>query len=86
MDTYRLGYVKEESFEQMHIKRQALRFVEASMEHAQECKSCSYYQLCRGGCKRHREMAEEDPNYFCKAYSMFFERALERMIRLSRYY
>ena len=42
------------------------------------CKSCEYYMLCKGGCKRERRDVEK-----CKAYKTFFRFALPYLKNMS---
>ncbi len=53
-------------------------FIEESFVIHPHCKSCKYYILCRGGCKRDR-INGFSQNKYCKAYYGFFEYAGERM-------
>ncbi|MDE6924942.1 MAG: SPASM domain-containing protein, partial [Acetatifactor sp.] len=49
--------------------------------HTEKCRSCPYFTICRGGCRRHREQPGTEPgeNYFCQSYKMFFDACLPRM-------
>ena len=59
-----------------------LRFMEESLENKEECRTCEYGYLCRGGCRRNRQLDETGRlglNYFCPSYKMLFQAALPRM-------
>lgn len=47
------------------------------------CKSCRWYPLCRGGCKRDCEWGDTQEtlrqNYYCQAYQKFFSYTISRM-------
>ena len=61
---------------------QALGFVEASLKGKEECQTCPYAFICRGGCRRNRQVEENGElgaNYFCASYKRFFGAALPRM-------
>lgn len=75
LDEYKLGNLNEVSFDEINAKRKELRFVEESMEQHEDCLTCKYAPICRGGCKRHRT----PKNYFCTAYYEFFAYTLERL-------
>lgn len=81
LDEYRLGNLNEDSFEVIEQRRKESRFVELSFNHTEKCKSCPYFGICRGGCRRHREQpgTEFGENYFCESYKMFFDACLPRM-------
>lgn len=81
LDDYCLGNLVTDTFEQIDARRKELHFIERSMNHTQQCKSCPYFALCRGGCMRHREQPGTKPgeNYFCRGYKMFFDSCLPRM-------
>ncbi len=83
-DEWRLGTVAD-SFEGLVQCERAKRFVEISLQKDERCQDCSYFSLCRGGCRRWREQAEtEKPgrNRLCEAYRMLFEHAGERIALL----
>lgn len=87
LDQYRLGNLKEVSFEAINQKRKELHFIEDSMSVHVKCKSCRYFSLCRGGCRRHRPVLEDGTlglNYFCESYEMFFAYTGNRMGELAR--
>ncbi len=82
MDGYKIGNLTEESFEDINIRARELGFVEKSLVVSQECKKCTYGFLCRGGCRRHRDIytdGELGKNYFCEAYRYFFDATLKRL-------
>ncbi|MCI8950372.1 MAG: anaerobic sulfatase maturase [Lachnospiraceae bacterium] len=81
LDGYCLGNLNTDSFQVIEQRRKELRFVEDSINHTESCRTCPYFALCRGGCRRHREQpgTKVGENYFCKAYRMFFDACLPRM-------
>ncbi|MFQ9515867.1 MAG: anaerobic sulfatase maturase [Eubacterium sp.] len=75
MDQWKLGTVKD-SFQSLLSTDKAKSFVEQSNQVSEKCKSCQYFSLCRGGCRRWRETTKGSPldlNYLCPAYEIFFE-------------
>lgn len=87
LDPYRLGNLLETDLEEINRRRKELGFVEESMAVAPKCKGCRFFPLCRGGCRRHRPVAEDGKlglNYFCESYEMFFAYAEKRMNELAR--
>lgn len=81
LDEYCLGNLRTDSFQVIEQRRRELMFVENSINHTEKCRSCSYFMICRGGCRRHREQpgTEYGENYFCESYKMFFDTCLPRM-------
>lgn len=82
LDDYKVGDIREDSFEKILERTIDLKFTEKSVITDRECRECRYFPMCRGGCGRHR-MGEEDGrtgrNRFCQSYQMFFEAALPRL-------
>lgn len=87
LDEYKLGNLKDCTIEQIDEKRKETGFVEYSLTDHLHCRKCRYYAICRGGCRRHRSLTDEQGNhlnYFCKSYQMLFDHSLERMIGVAR--
>ncbi len=87
LDQWLLGNINEDSFETMDLKREELGFIRWSMKTHEDCKNCTWYPLCRGGCRRNREPVTKDStgkNYFCDAYKGFFEYAYPRLKEVYR--
>lgn len=83
LDEYRLGNFSTDSFETVEKNRTALQFLEKSAIPDDECRSCRWKALCRGGCRRDRDYFEKGlgKNYYCPAYREFFEYAYPRLYR-----
>lgn len=87
IDEWELGNIKTSSFHDMKNSERGARFVDVSKTIAPECKSCPYFQLCRGGCRRNREPFENGLpvlNYYCPSYKEFFSYAGGRLAELAR--
>lgn len=81
-DEWRIGYVGKDRFADMANAKRARHFVALSRFVPDECRQCTWYPLCRNGCRRDREITPEGrpgKNRFCKAYQAFFEYAVPRM-------
>lgn len=86
MDAYRLGDIAT-PFKVLYESDKAKQFMSATNEVETECKSCEYYKLCRGGCRRWRERGETSKlgiNYLCQGYKKFFEHTQDRIFRLGK--
>lgn len=78
VDAYRLGNINEQSLESMLANEVTQNFVTASTQIPQGCANCTWNKICRGGCRRHRYINEDNlyENYFCKAYQDFYSNSL----------
>jgi len=82
LDEWRLGNIEDLSVQQLLSSETAGKFEKASYETAESCKTCNYYGLCRGGCRRHREScvgSKLEKNRYCEAHKMFFSSALPQL-------
>ncbi len=86
LDEYRLGNLVTDDFAAIEARRQGIDFIGSSARMKESCQGCKWFALCRGGCRRHWEMAggPKPQNLFCQAYQGFLEYALPRLQRLSR--
>lgn len=83
VDKYRLGNFTKDSIERMDQRRKEIGFVERSSQISDQCKSCKYIRICRGGCQRHRELDANQKylNYFCDSYLYFYQNCLEDLFQ-----
>ena len=86
LDRYRIGNLLTDTFAEIEANRARTGFIEQSLAVAENCRTCKWASLCRGGCRRDRDYWTGEPglNYYCSAYSAFFEYAFERLARLAR--
>lgn len=87
LDAYRLGNLNSCDFVQINEQRTRIGFIEESLPVNEKCEACRWYGLCRGGCRRDRELLAGDAlslNYFCEAYELFFDNAYGRLEELAR--
>lgn len=82
LDFWRLGNITEDDFGDFEKKKPTECFIRSSENLDEACVKCSYYPLCRGGCRRLREENGNGRNYFCEAYKMFFDYALLRLMKI----
>ncbi len=86
LDGCRLGSVHTDSFYDIDAACDALGFIEESKALPEKCRSCEYFALCRGGCKRMRAMDAElgcPALSLCEGYKEFFAYALDGLESLS---
>lgn len=82
LDQFCLGNLNEVGFEEISHSPIGTAFVQASVDRTEKCRQCRYFQVCRGGCRRHRALGDGmvmGGNYFCKSYEMFYDAVLPRM-------
>ena len=82
---WRLGSIREQSFARMARTEQARRFTEP-LPLPEACRSCPWLLLCRGGCRRDRDLrldGQLQPCQWCEGYRLFFEQCGARLQRLA---
>lgn len=84
LDGWRMGNIREQSFEELAQSPQSQQFLEESLHVASECTECKYHPICRGGCKRDKLIEDGYKNYFCSAFKTFFDYALPRLQYIAR--
>lgn len=83
-DEWLLGRI-EDGFNALFISKKSQFFMDSSVEKPNECVTCRYNYLCRGGCRRWRDMegtGELKINYLCEAYKIFFKHCEDRINKL----
>lgn len=83
LDSYRLGTLGEQSFEDMVRSETAVEFIKSSFAVPEKCRECAYYSLCRNGCRRDRA-GENGENYYCSAYYDFFSKKTPQLQQAAR--
>lgn len=86
-DQWLIGNIGEQDFNYLKNSPQARQFLEISRQVDPKCRSCSWYSLCRGGCRRNREPLVDGNlalNNYCSAYAEFFEYSWERFHELAK--
>jgi len=78
LDEWLLGNVNETGFKDLIRTPRAKQFIEESIPVRPECKTCSFYRLCLGGCKRY--LSDLD---YCKVMKTFFQAVLPSLHRLA---
>ena len=91
LDDYCLGSFNQDRLPALDTKRREIGFIEKSLKLDPACKTCPYYQICRGGCQRQRDPMRNEAggnseyykNYFCESYRMFFDACLDRLVKVA---
>ncbi len=89
LDEWKLGNIRDNSFEEMNQRRETLQFIQLSHHVPDECTSCRWYPLCRNGCRRDRLLLSDQKtpgkNSYCSSYRDFFQYAYPRMEEIARF-
>lgn len=87
LDEFKVGNINESSFEELFKSEAEMRFLRTSLAVDEKCKVCRYFKICRGGCRRHKELTAEGnyENRFCKSYKYFFEKNIDKMVKTAEY-
>lgn len=57
LDEYRMGYIQKKGLKELFYQKAAQTFLNSRKpaDLSQKCKTCKYYNICRGGCKRMKD-------------------------------
>ena len=85
-DAYLLGNIHEQKLSDLLQNEVALGFSTPSHSVDPACKNCEFYPICRGGCRRDREVSGGalGLNQYCASYKQFFSHALPRLVQIAR--
>ena len=86
IDEWYLGNIRDIGYNDLKNSEKSKEFMEISKYIDPSCRECSFYSLCRGGCRRSREpFLDSRPalNYYCSSYKAFFEYAGNRLQELA---
>lgn len=81
MDEWKLGQVGT-PFNELLRSEKAMKFIQTGLlPESSACKSCEYYSLCRGGCRRWREanIGERNINFLCAGLKQFYAHTWDRL-------
>ncbi len=89
LDDWKSGNINEMDFDELRSTKVMDDFVESSKNISDKCKTCKYYRICRGGCRRHKEPILDGQlleNIYCDAYIEFYDKNIDRLLKLSKEY
>lgn len=84
-DEFYLGNFNHDQISTIDSKREETGFIEKSLRLNEQCRNCTYYLLCGGGCQRNRiidQFTESYVNTYCSSFRGFFDVCLPRMKKL----
>jgi len=77
LDEWKIGNIQEMTVEEALASSASVRFVTEGARRPEDCKTCPYFPICRGGCKR--DWTQQRKNYYCASFKTFFAYALPRL-------
>ncbi len=86
-DKYLLGNILNDDFDVIDMRRASSGFIDASASVAPECRVCPHFALCRGGCRRDRDLMNGEGlnrNRLCEGYKLFFSECTPELQALAR--
>ena len=87
IDEWRLGNIYEDSLDTLIASTKAKEFVQTSYGLHEDCKTCRFVSLCRGGCRRNKEpfvQVDYAKTRYCSAYNNFFEYSIDRFVQITK--
>lgn len=83
LDEYKIGNIND-GLSHIMTNSKRVEFINSSKNLPSTCIQCEFYTLCRGGCKRHRNVnIDHYNNYFCQSYYNFFKKNINRLEQLA---
>lgn len=76
LDEWKLGNINDSNFNELISSEKGQAFIETSKEKNADCAVCDVRNICRGGCRRHRQ---DKLNYFCESYKIFYPYAYPKL-------
>lgn len=85
LDKWRMGNITTDPIPELINSETARVFIETSRPVADACRTCPCLPVCRGGCRRHREIADGSVglNCYCSAYQTFFRENRTQLLELA---
>ncbi len=78
VDNWKTGNINKNTFEEIANAPTMIKFRQTSILKDAKCDACSYYPLCRGGCRRDRDYSTNGAagdNVYCESLKEFYEYA-----------
>ena len=82
LDEWKIGSIHEMTVPEALASPVSVRFVREGALRPQDCRTCPYFPICRGGCKR--DWTQQRKNYYCASFKAFFAYALPRLQEMAR--
>ncbi len=79
---FKLGNIQLNSLRDLFDSEQQIKFSRAKSVLSEQCRQCLFYNLCNGGCPKHRvdtSIDKKPHNYFCSSYQLYFSHVAKYM-------
>lgn len=77
VDNWRTGNINDMGFDEIYKSDKMQEFIKTSIYDSTKCKACDMYNICRGGCRRDRDLstagAAGENNIYCEALYDFYK-------------
>lgn len=84
LDELKIGNLNDNGIEEMLSSEKERQFLSSSLAVQDKCRICKYFKICRGGCRRHKELNDGVyENKFCESYKYFFDRNIDKMLHVA---
>lgn len=83
LDQEILGDINQSSFSDLLLSKKTKSFIEKSFTYSKKCETCTYYRICRGGCRRYKNSSLE--NELCQGFYYFFEKNYSKLLELANF-
>ncbi|MCQ8211346.1 anaerobic sulfatase maturase [Cetobacterium somerae] len=85
LDELLLGNIHNISLKEILTCDKALNFVRSSIKIDENCKHCNYFNLCKSGCRRHKNFQDGTfKNRFCNSFKYFYSKNINKLLEISR--
>jgi len=75
VDNWKTGNLNEHTFSEIANSETMKKFIATSVHNDEKCKNCRVHYLCKGGCRRDRDLKSDGvalENVFCSALHNFY--------------
>lgn len=87
IDDWKLGNVHDNLFSEMRFNDTSRLFFNRSLNISNNCKSCKYFKLCGGGCRKNLNLVSNKSNpynYQCIPFVKFLNKNIKKLLYVSR--
>lgn len=84
LDELLLGNIHSTSLKEILTSEKAYDFVKSSLKFDSECKTCNYFNLCKSGCRRHKNFQDGTyKNRFCNSFKYFYSKNIKQLLDIA---
>ncbi|WP_297596751.1 anaerobic sulfatase maturase [uncultured Cetobacterium sp.] len=86
LDKFKLGELKDNTLESLITSKKAMEFIKSSLFVDVKCRNCTYFFLCRSGCRRHKDFENKTyQNRFCMSFKSFFSKNMTKLVEVKEW-